>query len=222
MNVDPSEAARAVAATLFKPLAGEPSPFGPYVRHPGGLSGNTAANLSGYPNEAALSARVLQRLKPFFSIEEEVMGAHCSGKQLRIDAIVRPRIPGKWKSPDIALGLEFKRFTPGDVNISLHDVTGLAAQAIDYTHVEWKGYGRIPVFTCPGVLQWVGAGRTNGHLDQGAHLYGNLLGQLGVGELVLRWNYGLTFVMHDTSVWSERRGVERGKNWNLKPRAGSR
>ncbi|GAA3483268.1 hypothetical protein [Streptomyces yanii] len=206
----------------FTPLAGEPNPFQAEIPRPRERHiWSTPLDFTGHRSEAELAERVLERLVPWFFIEDQVQGEYCSGKDLRIDAIIRPRNPEQWQNPDVALGLEFKAFNCRDSTISAHDVTGLAAQAIDYTHVEWKGYRRVPVFTCPGALQWLG-GNQSGEFNRGAQMYRNLLGQLGVGELLLFWGKGLTLYLSANHVWNEREGVRRGRNWDLTVRSGSR
>lgn len=203
----------------FTPLAGEPNPFLP---PPGGTPWQTALDLASHQSEAILAERVLARLAPWFHIEREVPGLSCGGKTLRIDAVVRPRQPERWKNPEVALGIEFKRFVPGAADVSMGDITGFTAQAIDYTHVEWNGYGRLPIFTCPGILSWIGENRRVDGINYAAEMYRRLLGQLGIGEVTVYWGYGLTFDMSGHAMWSERNGVRYGKTWSLKPRAGSR
>ncbi|KUL59647.1 hypothetical protein ADL32_18935 [Streptomyces albidoflavus] len=206
----------------FEPLGGEPDPFASEVpRPPNSITWGVPLEFVGHKSERELSLRVLTRLAPWFHIEEQVPGEHCSGKSLRIDAIIRPRRAELWRNPDVALGLEFKAFNAGG-DISTHEVTGLAAQAIDYTHVTWRNYGRVPVFTCPGALQWFGGARSVERHDRGAQMYQHLLGQLGVGELVLYWGKGLTLQLNSHSIWSERGGIERGKQWGLSVRTGAR
>ncbi|MEU6802515.1 hypothetical protein [Streptomyces neyagawaensis] len=187
------------------------------------MTWQTVLPITGYTREADLSTRVLARLEHWFIIEREVPGQHWSGRQLRIDAILRPREPQQWKNPNVALGVEFKRNTPGAYNVALKDATSMAAQAIDYTQTEWDGFGHISVFTCPGVMQW--AGMDGHHADPreyAAVMYRHLLMQFGVGELVVKWGYGLTFHLGDQPIWNERQGVRHGKKWGLKPRVGSR
>jgi hypothetical protein len=211
----------------FIPLAGEPNPFAADIPRPSYRHiWKTPLDFVGHQDEADLTRRVLARLDPWFFIEEQVPGAHCSGKNLRIDAIVRPRQPEQWHNPNVALGLEFKTFNSVISEVSTHDITGLTAQAIDYTHVDWQGYGRIPIFTCPGALRWLNPGTPGEddeeNFDYAAFMYRHLFGQLGIGELLMYWGKGLTFQLNTHPVWTERNGPIYGKHWGLKARAGSR
>ncbi|MFC8986079.1 hypothetical protein [Streptomyces sp. NPDC057115] len=199
-------------------LAGEPDPYGPYLRGP---EWGQQVDLD-FPSEAALSAAVLGRLSPYFHVEEQVHGTHWSGKRLRIDAALRPREPEQWARQDVAFGIEFKNVAPnGDGG--MNSFTRWAAQAVDYANTQWDDYGRMVVFTCPGVLP---SGMVNHKHEtpNSAHVRftEGLLGQLGVGELVLQWGIGLAFRLQGVTVWSERSGVQKGRNWPLRPKAGSR
>lgn len=203
---------------IFTPLAGEPDPRGPYQRGP---EWGRQVDLD-FPSEAALSAAVLSRLRPYFHIEEQLPGTHWTGKPLRIDAVLRPREPEKWARRDVAFGIEFKNIAPnGDGGMNA--LTRWAAQAVDYAGTQWDGYGRMVVFTCPGVLPR-GFVNHNREVSNDAHVRFSegLLGQLGVGELVLQWGIGLTFRFQGCPAWSERIGVQKGRNWPLVPKAGSR
>ncbi|WP_399559037.1 hypothetical protein OIA45_49190 (plasmid) [Streptomyces chartreusis] len=205
------------AVNNFEPLAGEPSPF---EQPPRGTPWDTVLPFPETGTEAELADRVLARLEPWFHITREAPGQHWTGRTLYLDAILRPRRTDGWKNPQAALGLEFKRLAPGGQNVPLGYATGYAAQCIDYTQTEWVGYGRIPVFTCPGAMRWIG--RVNDEYDYGAAMYTRLLGQFGVGELVLYWGFGLVFCLSGHPVWGERKGVIHGRNWGLEPRTGSR
>lgn len=205
------------AVDNFRPLSGEPSPF---EQPPRGMPWQTVLDYPEMATEAELAERVLERLDPWFQISREVPGQHWTGRTLKVDAILRPRNPRDWKNPDAALGLEFKRVTPGARNVSIKTTTGFAAQAIDYTQTDWQGFGRIPVFTCPGVRQWIDRHSDESHYA--ATAFTHLLAQFGVGELLLYWGWGLTFLLNGSPIWSERKGVIHGKTWTLKPRTGSR
>jgi hypothetical protein len=196
----------------FRSLAGEPDPFG---EHPRGQKYHAELPLHGFGSEREMAVRVLERLAPWFHIQREVTGRHCSGRVLRIDAIIRPRDQRMWKDPEVAFGVEFK--VPDG---SLNSYTGWIAQAADYTHVDWPGHGRLIVLTCPGAAAWL-----DSWIDPDARevmIAKRLTGQLGVGELVLRWAYGLTVLVNGEHVWSERHGLSKGKTWGLKPKSGNR
>jgi hypothetical protein len=112
---------------------------------------------------------------------------------------------------DVTFAIEFKWPNPRQ---SLHYYTGWVAQAIDYTHVDWGGFGRLMVFTCPPVLD-------NFEGKGGYNVLERVLGQLGVGQLGLFAGHGLTFMLNGHRIWSERDGFMR-KNWSLKRKTGNR
>lgn len=97
-----------MADSAFRPLDGEPDPFGP---HPLGRNYSTTAELllAEFATEADLAERVIERLEPWFWVEREVVGQHCSGRSLRVDAVIRPRNSENWRNPTVAFGLEFKK-----------------------------------------------------------------------------------------------------------------
>ncbi len=165
-----------------------------------------------------MTDRVLERLQPWFEIEREVTGTHCSGRRLRIDAIIRPRDTQLWRNPNVAFGLEFKMELPK--YRSPKHYAGWIAQAVDYTHVDWPRHGRLLVMTCPGAAMWLDPGAD--YDSPTVRIARRLAGQLGVGEFVLRWSHGLTLLLNGENVWCERYGVSKGKHWTLVPKAGSR
>ncbi|MQA06401.1 MAG: hypothetical protein GEV07_28005 [Streptosporangiales bacterium] len=207
MTVDPP-------VTPFQSLAGEPDPFGDL---PHGKPYQAEVPLTAFSSEREMADRVLARLPPWFTIQREVTGQHCSGRRLRIDAIIRPRQAHLWRNPNVALGVEFK-MVPKCASIG--DYTRWIAQAVDYTHVEWPGHGRLMILTCPGAASWLGAGID--HDSRAVMVARRLAGQLGVGELVLRWSYGLALLLNGEHVWSERHGISRGQHWGLTLKSGSR
>jgi hypothetical protein len=200
----------------FQALAGEPDPFGEHPRNPRRGSYHAELPLTRFSSESELAERVLARLDPWFVIEREVSGQHCCGRSLRIDAIIRPREPHRWRNQRVAFGLEFKLPPTTDIN----GYTRWIAQAADYTHVDWQGHGRLIVLTCPGAATWLDASSQDDRRD--VLIAKRLIGQLGIGELVLRWAYGLTLLVNGEHVWSERHGVSKGRTWNLIPKTGSR
>jgi hypothetical protein len=129
----------------FRPLVGEASPFEPTV----GWVRPSHLPLTGFRNEGDLAEQVLSRLEPWFTVSKEVSGAYCDGgRRLRIDAVVQSK-PVCPPTRDVTFAIEFKWPNPKQ---SLHYYTGWVAQAIDYTHVDWDGFGRLMVFTCRPVL----------------------------------------------------------------------
>ncbi|MEV0197395.1 hypothetical protein [Nonomuraea sp. NPDC050691] len=203
----------------FRPLAGEPNPFAELPRGAAPGSYKVEYRLDGFTSEQELAARVLERLEPWFVIGREVVGRHCSGARLRIDAMLRPRDASSWRDPDVAFGVEFKA-PRRDANLGTY--TGWIAQAVDYTHVDWDGFGRRIILTCPGVNALLGAFQGTRDGDGDLLVAKRLMGQLGVGELVLRWAYGLTILVNGERIWSERDGLGAGRRWSMNLRAGSR
>ena len=166
-------------------------------------------------SEADLAGAALGELDPYFTAEPEVLGTHCSGKRLRLDAVLRPRDPSGWRDPSPAFGVEFKNAYAGS-----HDTrrfTSWAAQAVDYAHTEWVGYGPLTIFACPAIsARFTGPG----HWGEGAGwLMVRVLGQLGIGELG-ETAYGWTLRLNGENLWSERKGVHR--KWRLIRKVGSR
>jgi hypothetical protein len=154
----------------------------------------------------------LIQLQRWFHIEREVPGAHCGGRQLRIDAILRPKDAADWKDEAPALGVEFKIPDVGGTR----GFTAWAAQAIDYTHVHWQGHGRLKIFACPS--PWPVLTNYGG----GAALMARLLGQLGVGDLCLLPNRGWALLLNDHIVWDQTNGPIEGRRWSIRPKVGSR
>lgn len=203
---------------MFKPLADEPDPFGDPHR---GSSYQAELPLSGFKSEDELASRVIERLVPWFAVDREVWGTHCSGRRLRIDALIRPRDAHLWKDPDVAFGIEFKRRGAGD---GINAYTRWLAQSVSYTHTDWDGYGRRRILTCPGVTSWLDRDPSRPPGDPGqrdALIAKRISGQLGVGELVLRRAYGLTILVNGEHVWSERYKTVRGRHWSLRLESGS-
>lgn len=152
----------------------------------------------------------LEQLTSWFHIEREVWGAHCGGSRLRIDAVLKPRDASAWKDENPALGVEFK--LPAG---STRDYTAWAAQAVDYTHVFWQGYGRLKIFTCPSpVVPYVDG--------DAAWLMARLLGQLGVGDLCQVPQRGWAFMLNDHVIWCEADGPVAAKQWSVRSRVGHR
>lgn len=197
------------------------------------------------PNQpdGGLPDQVLPRLAHHFHIHREVTGLHPSGKRLRIDAIAVPRDPSLWARSDIALGIEFKRATASGRG----DSSKVIRQCLDYTLVDWKGFGTgLPIFYCPGFDQiqaWRGAKdwsayslRDDGFLGEWVanqpltdqqqfqagmgYAISGILGQHNVGELVDLPRDGWSFIKHGGGFhvqWCERRGVCEAKR-NLNTR----
>lgn len=170
--------------------------------------------------DGGLPDQVLPCLEPYFHIHREVTGLHPAGKRLRIDAIAVPRDLNQWARPDIALGIEFKRSAAS----ARGDSSRVIRQCLDYTLVDWKGFGSgLPIFYCPGFEQieayrlyreWTPSQRVDddwiGHTykpndpltDQQVFNAGmgyaisGILGQHNVGELINHDRDGWSFIKH--------------------------
>lgn len=196
-----------------------------------------------YKPDGGLPDQVLPRLAHHFHIHREVTGLHPCGKRLRIDAIAVPRDSSLWARQDIALGIEFKRATASGRG----DSSKVIRQCLDYTLVDWKGFGTgLPIFYCPGFSQiqawrdlkdwsafsfqddgFLGEWVANEPLTEQqqfragmGYAISGILGQHNVGELVDLPRDGWSFIKHGGGFhvqWCERRGVCEAKR-NLNSR----
>jgi len=100
--------------------------------------------------EASFAENVLENLALYFDIHSQVTGTHPTGKRLRVDAIAVPKDRHNWKRQDVALCIEFK-----SPNNSRHrnETFQIIKQCVDYSCVEWDGFGIQPIFFCPGFKQ---------------------------------------------------------------------
>lgn len=189
--------------------------------------------------EAQLAQQVIAVLQPHFRIATEVLGTHPTGKRLRIDAMAVPRDPGSWARPDIALGIEFKAPTDRpEERRDRKDSAKIISQCIDYSLVEWDGFGRQPIFFCPGfaeIREWddrdpfFGAHDYRTGFRHGiGYMMAGVMGQNNVGELLHAGHLGWAFLMNGHHrIWSERMGphaggVGEGKRNKLMRSVGSR
>jgi hypothetical protein len=164
-----------------------------------------------FRSEAALAEWVYQELEPYFVVHRQVGGTHCTGHRLRIDAVMRPRDSRGWTDPHPAFGVEIKNPAKADVT---RGYTKWAAQAVDYTHTDWDGYGRLLIVTCPPITQGVLGG------VDAQWLLVRVLGQLGVGELGISSSQGWMLRVSGERVWSQASGPR--PRWSIKPKRGSR
>ena len=111
-----------------------------------------------FPNEKALAESVLNAMSKWFSVETEVRGRYRGVETVRIDAVLRPLDPEPWADDDPAFGVEFKLPTAG---MGDRDYFVWAAQAVDYAHTDWDGYGRLQIFVCPSPIMavWLSSGQ---------------------------------------------------------------
>jgi hypothetical protein len=165
-----------------------------------------------FASEADLAEWVYRELGPYFIVHRQVEGTYCSGRRrMRIDAVLRPRDTTGWTDQEPAFGVEFKN--PA-ASTGTKSYTKWAAQAVDYTHTDWDGYGRLLIATCPPVSEGV-LGGVNAEW-----LLVRILGQLNVGELGISPSQGWTLRVSGNRVWSQRSGPRR--KWSIKPKQGSR
>jgi hypothetical protein len=164
-----------------------------------------------FRNEAEFATWVFGQLDPYFVIRREVEGTSCLGSRMRIDAVLRPRDATGWADPDPAFGVELKNPNAG---YSTKDHTKWVAQAVDYTHTSWDGYGRLLIATCPPVTQEVPGGLS------AEWMLVRIVGQLGIGELGISRSQGWALRVSGERVWSQDSGPRR--NWSVKPKQGSR
>ena len=162
-------------------------------------------------SEETVKAYYLDILRPHFAIQPQAQGTHFSGKRLRIDAIIKPHNTSEWKNKDVAFGVEFKdveRFTKEQ---DTNNFTKWLSQCVDYAHTTWDGYGYLHVLACPKVIGVLLERDLNY-----AGLLRNFMSQLGVGELhELPW-HGLSILMNGHHrIWSQSKGVESGKTYNM-------
>jgi hypothetical protein len=169
-------------------------------------------------SENDLKQPYLEKLREYFSVQEEVIGHHFSGKSVRLDAVLRPLNVDGWKNPSVALGVEFKDVVRFSKSYDTRNLTSWLAQCVDYANTDWEGYGFIYVFACPTIIGEV----STPALGNGMFIR-NFMGQMGVGELVNQPYRGLTFLLHGHHrVWSEHTGVESGRRYSLKRKVGAR
>ncbi|MEV4604903.1 hypothetical protein AB0K15_47115 [Amycolatopsis sp. NPDC049253] len=171
-----------------------------------------------HTSERELADSVLGRLSPWFDYQREVRGTHCGGRRLRIDAVAWPRDPSTWKDEHPVFGIEFKAIEL--MTFDAVNFTRWAAQAVDYTHVDWNGYGHLRVFTCPSPVKDY---REAGEGTDAAYLVTRLLWQLGVGELANLEGQGWSLLGQGQHLlWSETLGAHEAKRWSIKPKSGNR
>jgi hypothetical protein len=154
-----------------------------------------------------------------FHIHEEVAGQHFTGKQMLLDVVLVPRDPKPWKSQDVALGVEFKDAIRmrGDTK----NFTKWLAQCIDYAHTRWDGFGFLPIFACPSLVEEVPC--SPGSVSDVHRVLRAVMGQFLIGELTEHVRHGWSLVLHSRHrIWSLSRGVEEGRRYLLKPAFGSR
>ena len=178
------------------------------------MSARTKIGPVPWMDERQLADKVLDRLGQHFHIAREVGGTHWGGSRLRLDAVLKPKDPSGWKGGDsVALGVEFK--DPSRLAVDAAGPLQWLAQCQDYTATDWDSYGPLYVFTCPSL---------SGLLPpDGRWWVERIMGQMGIGELYQHPALGWTFSLHGSQrLWTEKGGTERGKDWSLTRKVGSR
>ena len=166
--------------------------------------------------EKDFKREVILSLSDHFHLFPEVKGTHFTGKRFSLDHVIKPKNNIAWKTKDIAFGIEYKDLDRIDGDTK--NFTSWIAQCNDYANTNWDNFGYIYVLTCPGI----DSRDFMKSIDKDKML-NKLMSQLGIGELKKLSNYGWSIVMQDTHrMWSEKKGIESGKHWNLKRKFGSR
>jgi len=166
--------------------------------------------------EKDFKTEIQNKLKDHFDFFPEIKGTHFSGKRLSIDHIIIPKNNTEWKNKNIVFGLEYKDV--GRIDGDTTNFTSWLAQCVDYANTNWDEYGYIYILTCPGI-------RSSEFMQavDSDWMLARVMGHLGIGELKIIKNYGLTITLQDSHrIWSENKGVESGKKWNLERKFGSR
>lgn len=159
--------------------------------------------------------KLIKILSNEWHIEKEVEGFSEIGGKCRVDLVITPKNTDEWKHKGIAFAVEIK--SPYKLKDDLNDFTKWIAQSIDYSYTSFDGYGRIPVLLSPGLI--------HRHIEvvDSRMIAKHLLGQFLIGELRPMPYRGLSIVMNTKDViWSERKGVEQGKRWNITHKFGRR
>jgi hypothetical protein len=166
--------------------------------------------------EKHFKTEIITKLKSHFDFYPEVKGTHFSGKRLSLDHIIIPKNCPEWRNKNIVFGLEYKDVERIDGDTT--NFTRWLGQCVDYANTKWDNYGYIYILTCPGI-------RTTEFIQKidSNWMLARVMGHLGIGELKVLKNYGWSITLHDSHrLWSEIKGVESGKTWNLKRKFGSR
>jgi len=164
-------------------------------------------------SEIVFKNKILSDLRKDFIIVEECRGTHLSGKQLRIDAIIKPKDISDWKNKEIAFGLEFK--SPSNLK-SFGGQLGFIKQCIDYSYTDFENFGFIPILSCPRIeLDETYSG------ERSLTTIRHLLNQFLVGEMDYT-HRGLSIIFAEHHfIWQDS-VVNEGKRWALKKHFGSK
>jgi hypothetical protein len=180
--------------------------------------------------------RVIQMLsKDFACVVEDIdnnnriLGTHPSGKNLFIDALIRPKSDGIWRNGKKTIfGIEFKRD-----HDNYRDLTKHIAQSVDYSYSSWqygsKHIGRIPILMFPRPVFERKKNYTKTDID---FFVPRFLGQFNVGFIEESFDFNhdtldfipyITIKMSDTLLWSSKWGASNMvKSYKFEHKVGSR
>lgn len=147
----PCPADRLIEQANREPIAPLGPPAGPSASLENSLRLKRRLPTPNHASEAERASWALGQLGQWLHVEREVVGRHCTGRSARLDAVLRPHDVTHWRDSDVAFGVEFK--LPCRESWDTREYTAWAAQMIDYTHVEWTGYGRLPILACPSLVE---------------------------------------------------------------------
>lgn len=161
-----------------------------------GLDRHWKAFLSDNPSETEVYGFVLSRLTNQLDIKTEVTGDHINGKIMRIDAIAS----GEHKGVPFHFGIEFKGpreiLKPGNV----------FAQCAAYANTRFRGYGRIPIFVCPGIFDPIVRSAAEWERETCSAAF-RLRDTFFVGDVRCSPEFGITFQNQHGEIWSQRGGI---------------
>jgi hypothetical protein len=134
--------------------------------------------------EQELKDCALQALGRLFIPRQECWGtlhdiATGQTKRLRVDMVLEPKFTSRFALGPVAV--EFKHPCRG----CTRDLGDHIKQAIDYRQTVWDGYGRLPVFLCPGFQHGAGWDGNGEAIDREYYKTIRVLGSLGLGELFI-------------------------------------
>lgn len=150
-------------------------------------------------NENSIAETFLHHLKADFIIQREVKGVHLSGKELRIDAILKPKETKGWLNPNITIGVEFK--DPSKISSSQgRGEYDLLAQCLDYSMTDFEGVDNNStiILICPGIAS-----------DKN-DVY-RFLSRYNIGYMDVSNDYGISMRMGHLGIplWCSEKGAMR-------------
>lgn len=132
--------------------------------------------------EAELRDALIESLAGLFVARTECRGTHhdiATGREsrLRVDLILEPMPDSGFTMGPIAVELKHP------CRRACRDLGDHIKQAMDYRQTVWDGYGRLPVFLCPGLQSFdCLRPRTDVELDRDFYETMRVIGSLGMGE----------------------------------------